>query len=295
MTVSVRSLSRGSTWAGRGEPELVVDEVLVHVVRHHPDLRVADQDVGERLQLGLGVGRAGRVVGRVQDHPLGLRPDRLLEILGPQLEAGLLGAGHRHRRAAGQQHHVGVGHPVGRGDDHLVARVEGRHQGVVEHLLAARPDRDLVERVVEPVLAPELALDRLLQLRRAVDRGVLGLAPPDRLDRGRLDVLGRVEVRLPGAQADHVAPLCLELTGEVGDRDGRRRLDAPERGREDRQGRCSRRRGRGGSRPPGRGRQSPPAAAQAGCRAGRCAGRAGRCGPGARSAPAAAAPAGSAP
>jgi hypothetical protein len=35
-----------------GEFEVVVDEVFVHVVGHHPDMRMLHQHIGEGLQLG---------------------------------------------------------------------------------------------------------------------------------------------------------------------------------------------------------------------------------------------------
>ena len=47
------------------------------------------------------------------------------------------------RLAAGEQHDVGIAHPIGRRDDHLVAGIERRQQRVVEHLLAAGADDDL--------------------------------------------------------------------------------------------------------------------------------------------------------
>ena len=54
----------------------------------------------------------------------------------------MLGGGDdRDRHTAGEQHHVRVAHPEGRRDDHLVARIERRHEGIVEHLLAAGADR----------------------------------------------------------------------------------------------------------------------------------------------------------
>ena len=65
----------------RGELEVVVDEMLVHVVGDHVDMRMPDQHVGQLLELGAGIGRAGRVRRRVEQHPLGLRRDRPLERL----------------------------------------------------------------------------------------------------------------------------------------------------------------------------------------------------------------------
>src|SRR5690606_35227285 len=47
--------------------------------------------------------------------------------------------------------------------------------------------------------------------RDARHRRVLGLAAADRLDRRILDVVGRVEIRLAGTEADHVAAFGLQL------------------------------------------------------------------------------------
>ena len=124
-----------------------------------------------------------------------------LELGGRDLEL-LIGPGvDQDRGAAGQQGHVRVGDPVGRGDDHLVARVQDRLGQVVEALLAAAGDQDLVRLVLEAVVALELGDDGLLELRRAVHRRVLGEAVVDGRDGGLLDVIRGVEVRLPGARA----------------------------------------------------------------------------------------------
>ena len=114
-----------------------------------------------------------------------------LERFRRHLEARFDVVGDADRLAAGEHGHVGIAHPVGRRDDHFVAGIERRDEGVVEDLLAAGADDDLARLVVEAVLALELARDRRLELRNAVDRGVFGrLAALDRLDRGALDVSG---------------------------------------------------------------------------------------------------------
>src|SRR4029453_1418929 len=107
-----------------------------------------------------------------------------------------------------------------------VARIQRRGQRVVQPLLAAGADGDLLRLVVEVVLALELGADRLLQRGGAVDVGVFGVAGHDRLDRGLLDVVRRVEIRLAGAQADDVSPGRLQLARLAGDGDGGRRFDA---------------------------------------------------------------------
>jgi len=134
----------------------------------------------------------------------------------------------RDRLAAGKRHHFRIAHPVRRGNDHLVARIDGRHQRIVKHLLAAGADDDLVRLVRQAVLALELGDDRRLQLGNAVDRGILGLAGLDRMDRRELDVGGRVEIRLAGAEADDVASRRFQLARFIRDRNGRGRLHAVE-------------------------------------------------------------------
>ena len=169
------------------------------------------QHVGERLQLRLRIGGARRVARRVEHEPLGLGRDRRVERLGLQLVAVLDRAVGEHRLAAAEQHDVGIRHPARRRDDDLVARIERAQQRVVEHLLAAGADRHLARLVLEAVLALELGDDGRLQLRNAVDVGVLGLALAQRLDGRLLDVVGRVEVGLAGGQRDDVAAFGLQL------------------------------------------------------------------------------------
>ncbi len=137
--------------------------MLVHVVRQHPDVRMFHQHVGERLKLGLGIGGAGRIGRRVEDQPLGLRRDRLFERVRRQLEAVVDGGSAKTGVPPQIAHHFGIAHPVGARDHYLVARVERRHQGVEQDLLAAGADDRLLRLVVEVVLALELVGDRLAQ------------------------------------------------------------------------------------------------------------------------------------
>ena len=76
--------------------------------------------------------------------------------------------------------------------------------------------------------------DRVLEFGDAVDVACTSTRWPlsDRLDRRLLDVVGRVEIRLAGAEADDVAAGRFQRARLVGHRDGRRRLDALELVRE---------------------------------------------------------------
>ena len=136
----------------------------------------------------------------------------------------------RYRLAAGEHHHVRIAHPIGRRNDHLVARIERRHEGVVEHLLAAGAHGNLARLVVETVFPLELGDHRRLELGDAVHVGIFGgPAVPDRLDGRFLDVVGGVEIRLAGAEPDDVAARQFERPRLIRDRDRGGRLDALQR------------------------------------------------------------------
>ena len=195
-------------------------------------MRMLHQHVGELFQFRRRIGRAGRVRGRVEDDPLGLFRDRLVERVGLQLEAVLKPRFDRHRRAACEQHNVRIGHPIRRGNDHLVAGVRRCDHRIEDDRLAARRDEGLVRLVVEPVLALELGADRRLELRDTVDRRILRLALTDGPDRGFLDVVGRVEIGFTGRKRDHVAAQGFQVARFLRGGNGCRRLNAVERVRD---------------------------------------------------------------
>ena len=139
-------------------------------------MRMPEQDGRDLLHLGPRAGRTRRIVGKIEDQPPGPGRDGGVEVLGPQLELVVLRAGHGHRRRLRDHGHVGVADPARRRDHHLVSGIAARHQGIEDDLLAAVADQDLIERVIEAVVALELALHRRLQRLRAVLRRVLGVA-----------------------------------------------------------------------------------------------------------------------
>jgi len=200
-------------------------DVLVHVVGGDDHPRMLPQHIAQGLQLFAAVGHAGWIGGAVDYHHLGLLVDGGAQLGGRDLEL-LLGLGlDEHRDAAGQQGHVRIGDPVGGGDDYFVPGVQQRLGHVVEALLAAAGDQDLVGLVFQFVFPAEFVDNGLLEHGGAVHCGVLGLAVADGLDGGFFDVLRGVEVGLSGAQADDVAAGGAQLGGQGGDRQGGRGFD----------------------------------------------------------------------
>ena len=77
-----------------------------------------------------------------------------------------------------------------------------------------------------PLSRSNLRDDRVLQLVDPVDVRVAREAALDRVDARLRDVRGRIEVRLAGAEADHVLAFRLQAGGTGGDGERGRGLDA---------------------------------------------------------------------
>ena len=176
-----------------------------------------------------GVSRARRVRRRVQHHPFRLRRDRFGELLRRDAKPVRLRRLNDHRRRAAKLHDLRIADPIGRGDHHLVARVQRRHERVEDDRLAAGRDQRLRGLVVEPVLAFELLADRLAEFGNALDRGVARLVALDRAERRLLDVVGRREVGLARAKPDDVAPGRDQIARLLRHGDRGRRFDPPQR------------------------------------------------------------------
>ncbi len=188
-------------------------------------MRVAHQHIRQRFQLGFGIGRPRGVGRRVEHQPLGFWRDCSLQIGGSQLEAVLDRGRHEHRSAAADRHHFRIAHPIGGGDDDLVAGVQRCHEGVEQDLLAAGADNGLLPVVIELVLALELGGNRLAQFRNARNRGVFGLAAIDCVDRRCLDVVRSVKVRFTRAKSDDITALGFEFPRLLADGNGGGRFD----------------------------------------------------------------------
>ena len=95
-----------------------------------------------------------------------------LELLDGDLVL-LVGAGeHLDGHAVGQRDRLGVRRPVRRGQQHLVAGVHDRLEGLIDGLLAAVRDHDLGCVDLEPRIAQRLRGDRLAQHRKPDGGGV---------------------------------------------------------------------------------------------------------------------------
>ena len=110
--------------------EPVEHQVLVHVVAHDPDMRMAQHHLAQRRHFGGRTSGAGWIVREVQDQPLGARRNGGVQILWPQLEAVILRTIHRHRHATHQLRRQRISAPIRGGDHDLVPVVDGGQQGV---------------------------------------------------------------------------------------------------------------------------------------------------------------------
>ena len=188
----------------RGVHRVAVDEVLVDLVRDDPDA-VLDGPAPDGLDLRGRRDGTGGIGRRAPDQRLGARRAGGLELLDRDPVALVLGRHDVDRHATGKLDRLGVGGPVRRREQDLVAGVEDRGEGGVDRLLAAVGDQDLAG-VDGPAAVPSrLAGDRGLELKQATRRGVavVGRVLARRDCRGH-DRCRCWEVRLTGPEADDV-------------------------------------------------------------------------------------------
>ena len=197
----------------------VVEELLVDLVGKDDDV-LGRGDLDEGLDLGFRINGAGRVARAVEDEHAGRSADGIGELfrrdLPLVLTLGLDDVG----LGADEADHVGVARPVRRGDDDLVTGITTGENRVVARVLGTAVHRDLVRGVFDVVVLEEFVGNGLAQLGDATDGGVLRAAGLERFDRGVLDVLRRVEIRLSGTEAGDVLTLGLHFFRLGGDGEG---------------------------------------------------------------------------
>ena len=202
------------------EPEPVVDELFVDVVGQYRHVAPYD-DIRDPFQLLPRVCRPGGVGGAVQDNALRPGRDRLVELSRRQLESRFLLRVDDHRGGTGQQDDVGVGDPVGGGDDDLVPFLEKRLGDVIDGVLRPHGDDDVLPLVLQAIVAPEFRDDGILELGGSGHRSIFRVAVVQGLLGHRLDVFRGVEVRFAGPEPHDVDSfrlhgLCLARNGQRG-------------------------------------------------------------------------------
>ena len=210
---------------------IVVGEVLVDLVGHHPDA-VLGRPVPDRRDLLRGV-HAACGVGRGDEYQqLGARRPRRFQLLDRDAVAAVHAGVHDHRSRSGQCHRLGVAGPVRSGQDDLVAGIQQCQQGVVDGVLATRGDDHLLRRDIEAGVPQRLGGNGLAQLRKPRRRGVAVVAVLTAgSDRGLHDVRRRREVGLSGTEADNRLPRCAQRLGFGVGADGGRGRDRRHRRR----------------------------------------------------------------
>ena len=202
-------------------------DVLINLVAEHHHLRVALQDRRQLGQFTAAIHRAGGVAGRTQHHQPRARRDGRLQLPGSHLEALLHAHGHRHRLAAGQNHHLHVTHPCRHRDHNLVARVDEGHHNVAQLVLGTVADNHLRRLEVKAVLSLEFLDNSLAQRQVARHGGVEREIVVDGALGSLLDMIRSVKVRLAHREVNHVNALSLQLTALLAHRQRCARRQSP--------------------------------------------------------------------
>ena len=122
-----------------------------------------------------------------------------------EFELVLHPGGQGDRDAARHLGQRGIAHKAGLGDEHFLARVDQRADGVVDRLRTADRDQDLFIRIIaQLILAAGQSGDLAAQLSQAPVGGIKGLAFLQRLDACAADLPGGFKVGLTDTKRDRL-------------------------------------------------------------------------------------------
>ena len=144
----------------RGEAHVLrrrVDDVLVNLVREHEQTRVVRHHLGDGAERLLGIHRAGWIRRAAENQKPRVGGEGGAELLGGEDEALVRGGGHDDGLGAGEAAHLGIRHPVRRGDEHLVADRDVAITPPAPRIRFAAAEDDLVRGVRDAVLRSSLS------------------------------------------------------------------------------------------------------------------------------------------
>ena len=205
--------------------------MFVDFIGNHDDLGVTAEHFGQSLHLFCAIHGTGGIGGAAKNEGARAGRDGGLELCGRDLEVLLDRGFYEHGGAVGQTHHVGIAHPVGSGDDHLVAFVDNGEEDVANGLLGTVAHDDLCGRIFEVVFAKQLGADGFAQVEITGHGAVARPVVVDGLFGGDFNVIGRIEVGFADAEVDDVHALCFEFGAFLRHRQRGRRGKSVETGR----------------------------------------------------------------
>ncbi len=199
--------------------------MFVHIIGGHENIGMPEQNFAQGFELIQRINPARRVAGAVDDEHPGSGRDGFFQLRRGYLEI-LLDAGlDDYRFAFRDKNDVGIGHPIGRGYDDFIARVDdGKHQ-IEKALLSAARNQNLARSIIKTIVTFEFGNDRILEAGGAAHCRIFCKTPVDGGNGGILDMLRGIKIRLAGAQPNDVLALCLEPRSPGSDRQSRGGLD----------------------------------------------------------------------
>ena len=190
----------------------VVEKVRVALIRQQEDVALAAQlrDAAEFIVIKDG---AARIIRRIHHDDARPGRERAREDFSRQPESVGLLRGHKDRIGIHEAGDVAKGHPVGRGNNHIVAFVHDGGENIEERVLAAEIHDALGDIVLRAEIARMLVHDGFLELFDSADRRIFREIVLNGSDAGLLHIVGRGEIGLTRAEVHHIDALLPQLLG----------------------------------------------------------------------------------
>src|SRR5262245_40424314 len=113
----------------------VVEKLLIYIVRNHNEIATFDH-FGKLPQFRFGIGCTGWIGRAVQQEGFTLWTDGGFELCSGNFKTGVLGGYQELGLRPSQNDHIGIAHPIGRGDQYFVAFFKKRMKRIEQRMLA---------------------------------------------------------------------------------------------------------------------------------------------------------------
>ena len=167
-----------------------------------------------------GVGDPARIGWTIEDHRHRSWRHSGGQFFRQHFESALHGACYFNASSTSKFNERAVAHPCWRWQNDFIARINERLQNQVQRVFGTSSNGNMLSLARDAVLAPEFPCDRISRLNGAWSGHVLSQSRAEAFDGGLFDVVGSVEIRLPGSEGDYVSALFLECRCASSDSQG---------------------------------------------------------------------------
>ena len=186
--------------------------MLIYLVRNHIHLRMLCQHICQCLQFRFTIHTTSRIGGRADNNSLRFVRYCTSQLFGIYFKILFNTRTHHHRSPLRQLHHLGIAHPIGSGNDYLIASIHHRQYYIANRLLSPIRTHNLVGRIGQTILFFQFLANSFPQVEIARNRRIKSKIIVYCLFGSLLYVVGCSKIGFAHTQVDYIHPLRFQFS-----------------------------------------------------------------------------------